>query len=365
MIITGTVKDTKKLPDYWKRLSGNNSFCDILKKLIIYNILKGKFLVIFLLIILFSCTSKDHYRRRIDQMNAGEDKYLVAASICEYWHLFPGDLKQLSIYAEILLQHGYFSECIELCDNILKEDKKNWQVYYTRALAFSDIWKFDKCISDFNTLFKLITPTAEMLEQYHSEEIYNNIYRKILSMDSLIAITPENSGLYLQRANLYLNMNEPLPAVADYQYCLDLKGFNPDIIYNKFRAEILLNDYEQAKKDIEMIRSTKVTAGSLDPDFLSKLVDDAKKYEDMIRENPGNITGYMEMAKIYTFLKIENKAVEYLKSAQKIQPDNEQIKYNLAVVYAVAGKMDLARQLVVELENSGVKIPEQLKKMIK
>jgi tetratricopeptide (TPR) repeat protein len=334
------------------------------KRIFRYNFLSGKSLIIFLFIFLLSCTSKDYYRRKIEELNAGDDKYLVAASIGEYAHLFPDDIKQLTLYAEIFLQYGYFSECAELCSNILKTDRKNWHAYYARAIAFSNLWEFQKSIRDFDTLFTFITPDADINEQYNSAKLYENIYRKILKMDSLIALAPDNSGLYLQRANLYLNMNESQAAAADYQYCLDLAGFNPDVLYNKFRAEMLLKDFDDAVKDIEIIRSEKSTAGFLDPDLLSKIVDDAKKYEDMIRQNPNDITGFVEMARIFTFLKIENEAISYLKSAQKLQPDNKQIKYHLAVVYAMAGKTNQARQLVMELEQSGMKIPDQLKAML-
>jgi tetratricopeptide (TPR) repeat protein len=324
-----------------------------------------RILLLFLLILISSCSSRKSWQQKIDKLNAGDDKYLVAASIGEYAHLYPDDIKQLSLYAELLLQYGYFNECIDLCNNILNNDNKNWHVRYTRAIAFSNEWKFKNSIADFDTIFKLVTPDEDILAQYHSAELYNDIYLKIHSLDSMIAENPENSELYLHRANLYLNMNEPGPAISDYEYCTDLSGFNVDVIYNKFRAEIMLNDYDQATKDIERIRSEGLKSGSLNPDFLSKIVDDTRKYEYLIKQNPGDITGYIELAKIFTFLKVENKAVDYLKSAQKVQPDNEQIKYNLAIVYAMAGKKDQARELVSELEKSGVTVPKQLMEMLK
>lgn len=327
--------------------------------------LTGKFVLIILLILIYSCSSRNNLRQQINKLNSGDDKYLVAASIGEYAHLYPDDIKQLQLYTELLLQYGYFNECIELCNNTLKKDNKNWHVHYTRAIAYSNEWEFKESINDFDTIFKFIKPDAEILAQYHAAVIYSDIYQKILSLDSMIAENPANSELYLQRANLYLNMNEPGSAIADYDYCMDLSGFNEDIIYNKFRSEIMLNDYDQAKKDIERIRSEGVKSGSLNPDLLTKIVDDAKKYEDLVQQNPGDITGYIEMARIFTFLKVENKAVDYLKSAQKVQPDNEQIKYNLAIVYAMAGKKEEARELVSELEKSGVNVPEQLKEMLK
>lgn len=317
-----------------------------------------------MLVCLLSCNSRNFYRQRIEKLDEGEDKYLVAAAIGEYFHLFPEDITQLPRYADMLMQNGYFAECIDLCNNILQYDKKNWQVYYTRALAFSNIWEFNKSLRDLNTIFTLVKPGAEIAEQYQLTILYNSIYQKILTLDSLIAENPGNSGFYLQRANLYLNMNEPLPAITDYEYCLNLAGFNPDIVYNKLRAEILLKNFDQARKDIERIRSETLSNGLPDPDLLLKMTDDAETYEEMIRQDPDNITGYVEMARIFTFLKIENKAIEYLKSAQKIRPDNNQIKYNMALVYAMGGKTEQARQLVIELEGSGVKIPDQLKKMI-
>ncbi len=370
----------------WKRLSGNSIHPDILNRISRKNPRSGfsdvlswihfhhfmaslfpdvRISIMFLLILISSCSSRNSLQQKIDKLNSGDDKYLVAASIGEYAHLYPNDIKQLSLYAELLLQYGYFNECIELCNNILDKDNKNWHVHYTRAIAFSNDWKFKNSISEFDTILKLVTPDEEILEQYHSAKLFNDIYFKILSIDSMIRRSPENSELYLQRANLYLNMNEPAPAVADYEICLEMSGFSPDIIYNKLRAELILDDYEAAKKDIERIRSEEPTHGSLNPDFLSKIVDDTRKYEDMIRQNPDDITGYIELAKIFTFLKVENKAVDYLKSAQKFQPDNEQIKYNLAIVYAMAGKKEQARELVSELENSGVTVPKQLLEMLK
>jgi tetratricopeptide (TPR) repeat protein len=360
MIITGTKRVIKESQNSWKRLSGNSFQGGILNR-----VYTGKFLLIILMILICSCSSRNNLRLRIDKLNSGDDKYLVAASIGEYAHLYPDDIKQLPIYAELLLQYGYFNECIELCNNILKKNSKNWHVHYTRAIAYSSEWNFKNSINDFDTVFNFIKPDETILAQYHAAQLYYDIYQKILSLDSMIAKNPDNSGLYLQRANFYLNMNEPGPAIADYDYCMEISGYSADIIYNKFRAEIMLNDLEQAKKDIERIRSEGVKSGSLNPDLLSKIVDDAKKYGDMVQQNPGNITGYIELARIFTFLKVENKAVDYLKSAQKVQPDNEQIKYNLAIFYAMAGKKDKARELVSELEKSGVNIPEQLKEMLK
>jgi len=345
-------KDIKKWQGNWKKMCGNN--------------IPSKFLVCTVSILMFwSCSPRSSYQQRIDEYQVTPGKrYELAVAIGEYAHYFPDDVEILPEYAEILLTKGFYDECISICDHILERENNAWETYYTRAMAKSLIWDFDGSLNDLQIMLQNWKTTKKIEESQSLIRQYAEIHESIQILDKKIRDHPTEYSLYKNRGDLFLSMNEPVAAIADYRFCLDSAGFDHEVIWNKFRAEILNFDFEAAEQDIEQIRLSNIQDSMMNLELMSSLITDARNHSVIIKNDPGNIDSYLELARIFTFLEIEHKAIEYLSTALEIQPDNIQVKYHMAVVYAFSDKKDKASKILTELETQGVQVPDQLKKMI-
>jgi len=317
------------------------------------------------LIILGGCSGEKRYHREIDQLLSQKQmRYQAAAKIGEYAYRFPEDLEQLAVYANTLLELGFNDECIEICNHILNLDKSNIKVLRTRAMAYANTWNFEESLHDLKTIKAGNNLNTSDIETLTIIRQHSAIYQEILKTDNKIKTSPSDFDLFRQRADFFLSMNEPEAAISDYQYFLDSSGFDLDVVLNKFRAGILAGDFAGAENDILLLRSHLGKDAPLDPGILSTILEETKRFTGMLNSQPGLIEPYTELARIFTTLDLEFKALDYLKQALKIQPGNDQIRYRMALVYVATGDTARAKDILTELKAAGLEIPGQLETIL-
>ena len=327
--------------------------------------LQQLFIVLLEVMILSGCSGDQRYHREISKlMTEQKVQYETAALIGEYQHFFPENTKQLAGYAQTLLEYGFYDECIHVCNHVLNKEKDSWSVLYTRAVAYSNIWKFDNSLADFEKLDKNNWLDPDKNDLFVTISQQDAIFQEILLLNQQIRENTDRLDLFSQRGNLYLSMNEPEPAIFDYQYFLDSSGYNLDVILNKFRAEILTGDFTAAEEDVRQIKQNYHAGAPLNPDVLTGILNETKKYTEQVKSNPEQIQPYFELARIFTSLNLEFQAIEKLRIAQSIEPDNLQIRYRMALVFISANEPDKAKKILLELQANGMQLPDQLRTYI-
>jgi tetratricopeptide (TPR) repeat protein len=73
-------------------------------------------------------------------------------------------------------------------------------------------------------------------------------------------------------------------------------------------------------------------------------VEAIKSFDEAIKNNPTDPSGYIILGETYMRLQEYNRAVDSLNAASRVAPDKGEIFYLLAINYGLLGKRDLAKE---------------------
>jgi tetratricopeptide (TPR) repeat protein len=317
-----------------------------------------------LMTLLLACNPSEHQMDTIEKLAADGNSYILALKIGEYVHEYPNEMTRLPGYAHLLMDAGYYSECIHLCNHILHEIPGDAYTMHTLAMAFYNTLEFEKSILLYRKLLQLTPEDKSVVADYQKTVWQFNLYKQVIKLDSVINISPGSYDVVLERANLFLNMREGKAAMADYALYLDSAGFNRDAAFNRFCAAILTSLPDEAAKEIERVKKNSAPGDPL-AGQLSAILTDMRTGLDKIKTLPGEKEGYELVAKSFVFLKFEPESIPYLEKAYSLDSLSIPLRLRLAYVYAVSGRKDDANTLVDGLTRQGKKVPDEIMKLIK
>ncbi len=315
------------------------------------------------IVMLTACDPSARQREEIEKQAAKNDPYTLAVKIGEYVHNHPEEMDHLPEYARLLLENGYYAECIHLCNLILQQVPEDYFTMHTLAMANYQLLDFERSLALYR---KLMTepPVNPLIEKgYRQTIVQNELYDQVKSLDSEIGVSGQKFDLVLQRAGLFLKMNEGKAAMADYEWYLDSAGYDRDVAFNRFRAAILSTLPDEAEKEIQRISKQNTKEDSLNQ-RLTIILADTRAGIAAIKTTPESPKGYELVAKSLVFLQLEPEAIPYLEKAFTLDKENTSLRLRLAYVYAHTGNKDEARILVEPLRRQGKAIPAQIRKML-
>lgn len=240
-----------------------------------------------------------------------------------------------------------------------------WQILFLSSCGNSSSEEANKTIAVDTTLSKLNSPELKAVNK------------------SLLA-EPNNAGLYYQRGQLYFKNHDLEASKNDALRAIKLDSLKSEYFILLSDAYFTANETRFSKEALE--RCLKANPGSVDANLkLAELYFYVKKYTESINyinaalkinentakgyflkgmcyKESGDTTlaissfqttveqdneyfdGYMELS-LLLIAKKNPLALEYLKTALSIQPDNLDIYYNMAIFYQKTKKYNLAIDL--------------------
>jgi tetratricopeptide (TPR) repeat protein len=231
-------------------------------------------------------------------------------------------------------------------------------------MAYRQSLEYGESISRFKRLLALLPADSAISSDYRRTLVQAGLYRDIQWCDSLIRVSGMRFDIILHRADLLLKMGKGKAAMADYALVLDSAGYDRDASFNRFRAAVLTSLPDEAEKEIER---TKMNIPRDDPFIaqLSAILADTRSGLQKINESPAAPEGYVLMAKSLVFLKMETESIPYLEKALSLDKQNAQLMLRLAYVYILSGRGDEAKILVRQVSDRGLRIPDELQKMLR
>ncbi|OGR78946.1 MAG: hypothetical protein A3I11_00580 [Elusimicrobia bacterium RIFCSPLOWO2_02_FULL_39_32] len=159
-------------------------------------------------------------------------------------------------------------------------------------------------------------------------ERYGELERALKEYSRTLALEPQASLIYQQRANLYLKMGQPEKALPDAQAFYKLHPEDPE-------ASLFL-------ASIHLMLDQKITARQI--------------LEKSIEENPKYIPSLIELSNILLF-EDSPKAIKILENILKIDPFSIQAYYSLGLVYQKMEEFPKAKNMfekVIEIDPESV-----------
>lgn len=153
---------------------------------------------------------------------------------------------------------------------------------------------------------------------------------------------------------LRLKRGDPRGALTCFENCLQIKPHDPETLNNLGVCWMELNEYLKAERCLSKAVELKPKNTAYAYNY-GTLCIKLKRYQDAlaafkgINKDATNSRILSSRAYCYSMLQEYDKSIELYLQAQDLEPENREIKLNLAAVYAKTGNNELALQMLKEL----------------
>jgi len=177
-------------------------------------------------------------------------------------------------------------------------------------------------------------------------EIQNsNFVEAVKLLDKAIKLNPSSEELYLNRGNVYLNLNQLEKANADYDESIKINS-NLAVAYSN-RAIIFMKrgEFEKAimdyNKALNLHQDYQLYLNRGNAYFrINNIILAIKDYDHSINLNPNNAESYLNRGKLYAETKQFLKATDDFNHAIKLYPNYVEAHYNLSLIELLKGSFE-------------------------
>lgn len=146
---------------------------------------------------------------------------------------------------------GDFRGAINDLTKTLLTRPNDYDCYNMRAIAYSELNKYDSAIYDFLKCTE-IKPSSEAYYNLGAAYfIKNDFNNSLINLSKCISLNPKDIKALYKRALAYYNIRDYKKSLNDYNLLINLNNSNYDAFYERALVEIQLNMAEQAEKDLK------------------------------------------------------------------------------------------------------------------
>jgi tetratricopeptide (TPR) repeat protein len=195
---------------------------------------------------------------------------------------------------------------------------------------------------------------------HHRSELYLQDHQfdgSLKDINKAISLSGKNPYYYITLSDIYLAMGKPDPCRESLLKALNLDPENKKALLKAAKLELIVKEYKQTFEYIKQALNvdkinpeayfTRGVALLETGDTSSAILD----FQTTISQDQQNYDAYMELGEIYSTRK-DNLAVDYLKDALKIKPNNKEALYFLGMVYQENSQYDNAIQTYLTLQKT-------------
>jgi tetratricopeptide (TPR) repeat protein len=217
--------------------------------------------------------------------------------------------------AEKLIRQGKLADAIQEFLRIVEDQPQDWNAKNTLGDLYARSGQIDKAIEQFIEI-------AEHLNDDGAVAKAGAVYKKILKLK------PDHERGLWQVADILGNQGLYADARSHLKTLIELR---------------------QTKGDVRGVLQAKIRLGSLDPeDYEGRLTASSARIE--MGDVGGAMRDLKEMAEELSAKGRQTEAIEVLKEAAKLDPDDDEIKEKLLDVYFAAGEFVQARECALTIE---------------
>ncbi len=236
-------------------------------------------------------------------------------------------------------------------------DSKQSDNYKNLAYTYIKLDNHEKAIETYLTALEINPSDTSTLLTLGIEYYLTKQYQDCIeTMDKILQNDPDNKDAISYTALSYDLMGEGDKALAAYDIALAKNPEDGDLYFNRGRLFYMRDDYEKASKDFQKVAELSpedfMAVYNLGNTYLSIGDSIQKKIRTLVNENgdENEIKQLKEEEKKY--LELSKK---YLEKAKDIDPDNQNLWYNLGIVYIRLGMADQGKEAFDKSDEIGKK----------
>jgi tetratricopeptide (TPR) repeat protein len=179
----------------------------------------------------------------------------------------------------------------------------------------------------------------------------------LTDINKAISLSEKNPLYYITLSDIYLLMGKPDNCREALLKAIDLDPVNNAALLKEAKLELIVKDY---KKTFEYVKKV-IAIDKINPQaYLTRGIalletgdtsDAVKDFQTTVSQDQQNYDAYMELGEIYSVRK-DNLAVDWLKDALNIRPNNKEALYFLGMFYQENGQYEKAIQTYIILRKA-------------
>jgi tetratricopeptide (TPR) repeat protein len=314
--------------------------------------MKSTFYYILSLILLLGACSGESYRKHIQALEkeyrkTGQKHFELYNAYMDYCESYPGDSTYIIKASVFLLSNSMEEDAVGLLSGLIKQYPGYAAAYAHRADAYFRMNMMDSVIADISKAEKnAISP-----EKYSKRKGFylrqKAGMQKIDSLDQVLKEKPHDTTAYLQRGQVFLQLNNPNAAVFDFNKTLALDSAYAPGYYHLGRAFLVMDSSAIAKqnyrKAAKLEPENKIYANALKRmEFQAQLEKELQAVNAKIDQNPQSHLFYLDKARVYAKYRYYEKALETILHAKQLNDLDPNVYHALAIVNLRMGNTDEA-----------------------
>ena len=236
------------------------------------------------------------------------------------------DIYTLKNYiAKIYIYTGKTDESIELISETIKQDPTNLLLSQTLAMAYCMNKNFDMAKKVCHDAIEVAIPSDIKI-------IHNNL-----------------SSILTEEAVYLLNNDKTKQAFDKFTEAMQYNNENPEIYYKLALANNSIKNYSEAikqcKRAIELAPEISLYYETLGDIYMGiqNFIEAKRYYKEAVFIDPKNARAHALFGTLQSKDGDHDNAIKSLETAVALEPNNIDIRYNLALAYEVAGRKDEAK----------------------
>ena len=231
-----------------------------------------------------------------------------------------------ALIARIYTYTGKASQAVKLIKEEMNYDRNDIELVKTLAMAHCKDKKYKRAVEVCMDAIEAAQPAA------------------VPRLQNIISTILAEEGVYL------FELGQTAEAFEKFSEALQYNSDNPEVYYKLASTNRTVKNYSEAIKNCKRAidlspenSSYYEYLGDIYTD-LQNQIEAKKQYKEAVYIDPRNASAHTKYGIIQAHDKEYPAAIKSLTTAVSIDETNPDIRYNLALIYELAGKTDLARQ---------------------
>ena len=180
---------------------------------------------------------------------------------------------------------------------------------------------------------------ASMFELASLQKMQNNFAAARPLLEKAVTVSPNNEWYWIALADSYEKSNDIAKLENVFNELIRINPDKPDYYYDKANAFVIQKRYDEALKLFDKVEQINGPSDDLVANRQKIYLKQGNvklagaSLEKMIAENPGQVKYYMALAELYNSNNLNDKALQILEKAKKIDPKNGMVHLALADIY--------------------------------
>ena len=322
-------------------------------------------LLIVLLFMLNACDSTQFHKERIAAVEDeyGENSYEAGLAYVDYIMKYGDDLEFSLDLVDKLIKNLAFSEARYSLLKLQKEFS-DYRLHYLNAVCLRNLYRFDEAE-------KALGKEKELNDVPVLDTEYDNIleskqeWRELKRINELIKEEGLNPELRLERAGHLIYSGYFEAGLLDIDSTLNNADVRNGAYRLKTRAYILMKDYQKA--DSVLLNWKEYASEEIYEEIntYSFALEKIIQLKPKVNSGVANPADFINLARNLKDILEFAEAERILNQGLNRFPENLNLHYAGLLIYIESNQLEKAREAADNLEERGVEIPEELRRVFR